>query len=392
MPITLRYRIVTAIAGAAIAVGVHALASQPGAPAAGQPGGATVVRDVTGTAAQATTVLYWTSARMAAALRAADGQPTAKRPTTANPGVTVPPAGKKRRAEKPVSRARRLTRKAPPVPPTPPGPWLTGDTAGRGLRWTHGGAVATAVGKIFFTLAGEDYVCSGTLVGGKHPDVVLTAAHCVTGGPSPANTGRANTGRANTGRPNTGRPNTGQGGTTQWATNWMFVPGFRDGLMPYGEYTARRFFVTPDWTGPQDGSEQYDVAFVQVTAATLYGESRAAQPPPGLPVKFANSQDAASLTRAYVFGYPAEPPYGGLYVDYCAGPVAASGGSVRTPCWMTAGDSGGPWLAGFSPRSGSGPVVAVSTYKVSGDLRVLYGAVLGPQARALYERAVSLAR
>ncbi len=51
---------------------------------------------------------------------------------------------------------------------------------------------------------------------------------------------------------------------------------------------------------------------------------------------------------------------------------------------MTAGDSGGPWLAGFSPRPGSGQVVAVSTYKVSGDLRVLYGAVLGPQARALY--------
>ena len=62
---------------------------------------------------------------------------------------------------------------------------------------------------------------------------------------------------------------------------------------------------------------------------------------------------------------------------------------VRTPCGMTAGDSGGPWLAGFSPRSGSGQVGAVSTYKVSGSPRALYGAVLGPQARALYERAVS---
>jgi V8-like Glu-specific endopeptidase len=168
--------------------------------------------------------------------------------------------------------------------------------------------------------------------------VVLTAAHCVTGGP-------------------------GKAGATQWAANWMFVPGFVDGLLPYGEYTARRFFVSKDWTGPQGRREQYDAAFVQVTTATLYGMSVAAQPPPGLPVKFAGRRDAAPLGRRYVFGYPAELPYSGLYLNYCAGSAVASGGSVRTPCGMTAGDSGGPWLAGFSPRSGSGQVVAVSTYK-----------------------------
>jgi V8-like Glu-specific endopeptidase len=293
---------------------------------------------------------------MAAALRAADGGPAAKRP---------------------ASRTRRLIRRPPTAPPPAsarapapvPRPWLAGDTAGAGLTWTHEGAVAAAVGKVFFTLGGDDYVCSGTLVGGKHPDVVLTAAHCVTGGP-------------------------GKGGATQWATNWTFVPGFVDGLLPYGEYTARRFFVSKDWTGPQGGGEQYDAAFVQVTTATLHGVSGpwvsgTAQPPPGLPVKFAGRQDAAPLNRTYVFGYPAEVPYSGLDLNYCAGSVVASGGSVRTPCGMTAGDSGGPWLAGFSPSSGSGQLVAVSTYKLSGNRRVLYGAVLGPQARALYARAVS---
>ncbi len=105
---------------------------------------------------------------MAAALRADDGRP----------------AGGQRRGRPgrggPAARPRRLARKSPPAPRTPTAPWLTGDTAGAGLRWTHGGAVAAAVGKVFFTLGGEDYVCSGTLVGGKHPDVVLTAAHCVS--------------------------------------------------------------------------------------------------------------------------------------------------------------------------------------------------------------------
>ena len=232
--------------------------------------------------------------------------------------------------------------------------------------------MAAAVGKVFFTLGGEDYVCSGTLVGGKHPDVVLTAAHCVTGGP-----GRA-AARA------VGDELDVRARLRRRAAALRRVHGA----------PVLRQQGLDRVTG---GREQYDVAFVQVTTATLPGVSGpwlpgTAEPPPGLPVKFAGRQDAAPLSRTYVFGYPAELPYSGLYLDYCAGPVVASGGSVRTPCGMTAGDSGGPWLAGFSPRSGSGQVVAVSTYKVSGSPRALYGAVLGPQARALYERAVSRAR
>ena len=126
-----------------------------------------------GTAAQAAAVRYWTGSRMTRDL------------------VRQPPPG------------------APPA-------WLSGDTRGAGLRWTHGGMVAAAVGRIFFTLGGADYVCSGALVGRRRdPDVVLTAAHCVSDGP-------------------------GRGRATQWATNWVFVPGFTDGRLPYGEYTARR--------------------------------------------------------------------------------------------------------------------------------------------------------
>jgi hypothetical protein len=106
-------------------------------------------------------------------------------------------------------------------------------------------------------------------------------------------------------------------------------------------------------------------------------------------VQFAKSQEAAVPGQAYVFGYPADPPFTGLYPNFCAGLAAASGGSVRTTCDMTAGDSGGPWLAAFSPRAGSGSVDAVSTYKLSTDMRVLYGAVLGPQARALYQQALA---
>jgi V8-like Glu-specific endopeptidase len=240
--------------------------------------------------------------------------------------------------------------------------WLDGDTAGRGLRLTHGGAVAAAVGKVFFTLGATDYTCSGALVRSGRGYVVLTAAHCVTNGRG------------------------------QWAVDWTFVPGYSGGAEPYGQYTARRFFVSPRWHGPAD-SERYDVAFVQVAPAAAEGpRARPPRAPAGLPISFAASQTAPIAARAYVFGYPALRPYSGLYPNYCAGLAVSSvtrSGSARMACAMTAGDSGGPWLTGFSPQTGAGTITAVTAYKLSGDLQTLYGTVLGPTARRLYLSATA---
>ena len=239
--------------------------------------------------------------------------------------------------------------------------WLSGNTAGWGLRWTHGGAVARSTGKVFFTLDHVNYVCSGSAVASAHGDVVLTAAHCVSGGAG------------------------------QWASNWIFVPGYRDGTQPHGAFTARRFFVSPRWSESRgtanDANERYDVAFVTVNPPPAPTGSRQAgmRLPTGQPVAF--SQRFAAGTT-YVFGYPAEPPYSGLYPNYCAGPAQPGGlGVTRTRCAMTAGDSGGPWFAGFSPRTGTGTIVAITTYKISDNPRVLYATVLGPAARVLYQEA-----
>jgi V8-like Glu-specific endopeptidase len=269
-------------------------------------------------------------------------------------------AGHRSPAARPPSRARLAAASRALAPAQLS--WLTGDTAGRGLRLVHSGAVAGAVGKIFFTLGQTNYTCSGALVPSEHGYVVLTAAHCVTNGRG------------------------------LWATGWSFAPGYHDGAEPYGQYDARRFFVSPRWRGPAS-SERYDVAFVQVTPAQPAGRgSGRPKAPAGLPIRFAASQTAAEQAQAYVFGYPALPPYTGLYLNYCAGTAASSAarlGSLETGCAMTAGDSGGPWLTGFSPQTGAGTISAVTAYKLSGDLRTLYGTVLGPDARALYLKASS---
>jgi V8-like Glu-specific endopeptidase len=398
MKMTLSNRMVAIVTGTAIAAGALAAVPLAATATAGPAGpadgmaGYPVAQGAPGPAAQAAAIRYWTAARMSAALDAGSASPSASaakggpRPAlaaaqTGRAGTTkTGPKGKRaaktgtaarkhaaagaRPPRVPAVAVRHLVKQAPAA--APQGPWVAGDTAGQGLRWTHGGAVSSAVGKVFFSSGGTDYVCSGTLVGSGQAETVLTAAHCVSGGAGP-------------------------GGRQRWVSNWVFVPGYRNGLMPDGMYTAQRFFTARGWTGPQGGTEQYDVAFVRVAAGTLSGKSGPVVPPPGLAVSFASRQDAAGPARAYVFGYPSQSPFTGLYANYCAGPVTAAGGSVRTTCGMTAGDSGGPWLAAFSPLAGSGPVVAVTTYKVSTDLLVLYGAVLGPQARAIYQRAVSTA-
>ena len=191
--------------------------------------------------------------------------------------------------------------------------------------------------------------------------MVLTAAHCVTNGRG------------------------------QWAVNWTFVPGYTDGAEPYGQYTARRFFVSPRWKGPAaQRALRRRLRPGRPGRARTGARSRPAKAPAGLPIRFAASQTAPQQAPAYVFGYPALPPYSGLYPNYCAGPAVSSvtrKGSARMACAMTAGDSGGPWLTGFSPRTGTGTITAVTAYKLSGDLRTLYGTVLGPTARALYLRA-----
>ena len=69
-------------------------------------------------------------------------------------------------------------------------------------------------GKVFFTLGGGDYVCSGTALLSGNKCVVWTAGHCVNEGPG------------------------------AFATNWEFVPAYKDGAAPLGAYVAENLFTT----------------------------------------------------------------------------------------------------------------------------------------------------
>jgi V8-like Glu-specific endopeptidase len=224
-----------------------------------------------------------------------------------------------------------------------------------GSRWTGGGVIARTAGKIFFTLGGTDYVCSGAAVASANADVAVTAGHCASDG------------------------------SGNWATNWTFVPGYSNGNAPYGSYPARRYFVAGPWTS--SANEDYDVAFVALNTASVGGRAtHVVSAVGGLGVAF-----GGQTARVDAFGYPAEPPYRGDQLYYCAGSTSPdpyhATNDTGLNCAMTEGSSGGPWLSGFNGSTGIGTVTSVSSIKYDDGTNIMYGTSFGSSAKSLYQQA-----
>ncbi|MGR6922972.1 trypsin-like serine peptidase [[Actinomadura] parvosata] len=227
------------------------------------------------------------------------------------------------------------------------------DTSTIGSRWITGGAVARTTGRVFLTVAGADFVCSASTVRSANKDVVVTAGHCV------------------------------KDGAGEWAANWTFVPGYgTSGLRPYGQYTARRMFVAGPWS--RSGDDNYDVGMVAL--GTSHGR-HVADVVGTQEIAFNGSRGG----QAFGFGYPADPPYDGDHLVYCAGRLKNDPyGQTRDQglgCDMTAGASGGPWMTGFDTAGGKGTITSLSSFKYSDDQRTMYGPYFGDAIKALFETA-----
>ncbi|MEV4747011.1 hypothetical protein AB0K21_11630 [Streptosporangium sp. NPDC049248] len=223
-----------------------------------------------------------------------------------------------------------------------------------GARWTSGGMVERTTGRVFLTIKGSDFVCSASSVRSANRDLVVTAGHCV------------------------------KDGTGAWADNWTFVPGYSQGRRPYGQYTARRMFVAGPWS--RGGDDSHDIGMVAVNTSdgkhlgdAVGGQQIAFGTPRGRPTSG--------------FGFPADSPYDGEHLVYCAGTLRddpnGQTGDQGMRCDMTAGSSGGPWLSGFDASTGRGTIVSVSSFKYSDDHRTMYGPYFGDSARELYAMAAT---
>lgn len=205
------------------------------------------------------------------------------------------------------------------------------------------------IGKVFFTLGGQNYVCSGNAVASANESTVATAGHCLNEGPG------------------------------AFATNFIFVPAYENGAAPYGKWTARSYFAPTQWSA--NGDMAYDTGFAVLnklnnqTLTDVVGGSGVA------------FNQARGLTYKS-FGYPAARPFNGETLKSCTGTAAPDTnnpqfGTQGIPCDMTGGSSGGPWFIG---SSSSGTQNSINSYGYSGT-SVMYGPYWGTVIQATYTSA-----
>ncbi|MGV9264577.1 trypsin-like serine peptidase [Kitasatospora sp. NPDC003701] len=267
-----------------------------------------------------------------------------------------------------------------PVPeddntPDDPRP-LPANTPDPGAVWTHGGAVNQSVGRLFFTFSdGYDGSCTATVVTGANRSTVITAAHCLRGVGDPA-------------------------AADTWRQNLYFVPGYRNGTKPLGGFSIRSMATSSRWDADPSTTPSDDIALAGHDTGILVVNPSAG----GRRIADVTGSQKIAFTKpvkgefVHTFGYPkdrlnnAEAKYAGSRMIHCAGPARPG---PKAPllwgesCDMGHGASGGPHLAQFDTRTGTGTVVGVTTTtdELAGGTGTLYATRLGDGAHRLYDWA-----
>ena len=188
--------------------------------------------------------------------------------------------------------------------------------------------------------------CTASVVRSAPRDIILTAAHCVTG--------------------------TGAG--------YVFAPGYHDGVAPYGRWVVTATYLDPDWLSDQDPRKDFAFLVVapqarggrRVEIQDLTGGNRlGAAPRPGqrvtIPAYPAGTDNDPVTCTVSVY-------YGGIYPAFDCDPYPS-------------GSSGSPWISDspFGPT-----IVGVIGGRDLGGCYTFtsYSSPLGAAALRAYRRAV----
>jgi len=204
-----------------------------------------------------------------------------------------------------------------------------------------------AVGALFYTTGSKQHFCTASVIDSAPRNTILTAAHCVYSG--------------------------------GYATKLAYVPEYHSGTRPLGTWAVRSITVAAGWRTTRNPN--LDFAFLAL--APLRGKhvqsvtgglalalrSSYAQAVNVVGYNDGEADPVRCLTRSFEFR-PGQQEF------YCH--------DYRT------GSSGGPWITGLNPRSGTGAVHGViGGYEEGGDYEwASYSAYFGAQFAALFKEAV----
>jgi V8-like Glu-specific endopeptidase len=209
---------------------------------------------------------------------------------------------------------------------------------------------SAAVGALFTTSGGQlaTHFCTATVVDSPSGDLVLTAAHCVTGHQQGA---------------------------------LVFVPGYAKGQAPYGIWTVARVIVDSNWQSDADPDDDFAFLVVRRAGSTTSVQHLTGAESVGI------DKPAGELVT--VMGYP-----GQLNTPIsCDNDAVAYGPTqLQFDCdGYTNGTSGGPFLLNMIGSGGAGVVIGVIGGYEQGGLTpsVSYAARFGPSMAALYRTAIA---
>lgn len=202
--------------------------------------------------------------------------------------------------------------------------------------------------------------CSGTAVDSPNRSVVFTAGHCVN-----------------------------EGGPGHWFNqDWVFVPGYHDGVRPFGVFVAKWLGATGPWI--YGNSENADVG-AAVVSRNEHGQS--------LGAAVGGDEIAFGLSPNQVFdvhGYPVEAPFDGATQRVCAGTpflghdlisfLQPGPLNLALSCEVTGGASGGGWTIDGNVLNG------VTNYGYGDDPTTDFGAYFGGAVRDLFGQASQVKR
>jgi V8-like Glu-specific endopeptidase len=205
--------------------------------------------------------------------------------------------------------------------------------------------VAT-VGALFYTTGSKKHFCTASVIDSAARDIVLTAAHCVY--------------------------------SAGYATNVAYVPDYNSGTRPLGTWAVRAITVAAGWRTAHNPN--LDFAFL----ATAPAHGRHVQAVTGGLALGLNTAYAQSVN---VIGYNDTDD---LPIRCQTRSFEFRPGQLEFYCHdYHGGTSGGPWITGLNPRTGTGVVHGViGGYEEGGSYEwASYSAYFGGQLAALFKEA-----
>ena len=214
-------------------------------------------------------------------------------------------------------------------------------------------------GRLFLRFGASNASCSGTVVTSRSRDLILTAGHCVA---EPVGLG-----------------------ASLFATNVIFVPGYRSGSAPLGSYVGTRGGTPGQWAALGDVS--FDVGVIKLAPLNggLIQDQLGSRG-----IGFNRIPGGFKKKHFQLFGYPAAPAgvYDGERPILCDSQFRGfehfSGSLLVSPCHQQEGASGGGWVMG------GGLVASITSHSGCGNpgpaCDVIAGSYLGDSSLHVYSK------